>query len=93
LSPETTFVEPAQAQLVFLFVRTMTELVSLMPPAVAGLAPGSAIWVFYPKGSRRAGLDMSRDDVWTIAEQSGLRPLGLLSIDETWSAFRLRSAR
>ncbi len=93
LPPETTFVEPAQAQLVFLFVSTLTELVALMPPAVAGLAPGSAIWVFYRKGSRRAGLDMSRDDVWAIAEQSDLRPLGLLSIDETWSAFRLRSAR
>ena len=93
LPPETTFVEPAQAQLVFLFVGTMTELEDLMPPAVAELAPGSAIWVFYRKGSRAAGLDMSRDDVWAIAEQLDLRPLGVLSIDKTWSAFRLRPAR
>ena len=93
LPPETTFVEPAEAQLVFLFVGTMTELEDLMPPAVAGLAPGSVIWIFYRKGSRAAGLDMSRDDVWAIAEQSDLRPLGVLSIDKTWSAFRLRPAR
>ena len=64
-----------------------------MPPAVAALAPGASIWVFYRKGSRAAGLDMSRDDIWTIAEELDLRPLGLLSIDETWSAFRLRPAR
>jgi hypothetical protein len=93
LPAETMFVDPAQAQLVFLFVNTMAELLALMPPAVAALAPGSAMWVFYRKGSRRAGLDMSRDDVWAIAEQAGLSPLGLLSIDETWSAFRLRPAR
>jgi hypothetical protein len=64
-----------------------------MPPAVAALAPSATIWVFYRKGSRAAGLDMSRDDVWAVAERLDLRPLGLLTIDETWSAFRLRPGR
>jgi len=93
LPADTTLVDPAQAQLVFLFVNTRTELETSMPPAVAGLAPGAMIWVFYRKGSRAAGLDMSRDDIWAIAEQLDLRPLGLLAIDETWSAFRFRPAR
>jgi hypothetical protein len=93
LPPDTTFVESAEAQLVFLFVDTRTELEKLMPAAVAGLAPGASIWVFYRKGSRSAGLDMSRDSVWAIAERLALRPLGLLSIDATWSAFRLRPSR
>ena len=93
LPPDTTFVEPAKAQLVFLFVNTRAELEDLMPPAVAGLAPGAAMWVFYRKGSRGAGLDMSRDTVWAIAERLDLRPLGLLGIDDTWSAFRLRPSR
>ena len=92
LPPDTSFVEPDNAQLVLLFVNTRTELETSMPSAVAGLAPVAMIWVFYRKGSRAAGLDMSRDSVWAIAEQLGLRPLGLLSIDETWTAFRLRPA-
>jgi hypothetical protein len=92
LPADTTFVEPDQAQLVILFVNTRIELETSMPSAVAGLAPGAMIWVFYRKGSRAAGLDMSRDSVWAIAAQLDLRPLGLLSIDETWSAFRLRPA-
>lgn len=87
-----TFVEPAEASLVFLFVNTHAELDEMMPSAVAGLAPGAAIWVFYRKGSKAAGLDMSRDDVWAIAEKTGMRPLGLVGIDDTWSAFRLRPA-
>ncbi len=88
----TAFVKPAEAALVFLFVRTRAELEARMPQAVAALGPASAIWVFFRKGSRDARLDMSRDTVWELAETLGLRPLGLMSVDETWSAFRLRRA-
>jgi hypothetical protein len=86
------FVDPSEAQLVFLFVHTCAELEAQMPAAVVALAPGAAIWVFYRKGSKAAGLDMSRDSVWAVAERMDLRPLGLVSVDETWSAFRLRPA-
>jgi hypothetical protein len=90
LPEDITFVEPGDAQLVFLFVRTRAELESGLPPAVAELASGAAIWVFYRKGSTAAGLDMSRDSIWAIAETLGMRPLGLIGVDDTWSAFRLR---
>lgn len=93
LPEEVTFVGPTQAQLVFLFVGTCTELEARMPPAVAGLAPKAAIWVFYRKGSKAAGLDMNRDRIWAIAEKMDMRPLGLVGIDDTWSAFRLRPAQ
>jgi hypothetical protein len=86
------FVRPANAQLVFLFVRTRAELQTRMPPAVAALGPDSAIWVFFRKGSRDAGLDMNRDTVWAVADKLDMRPLGLVSINDTWSAFRLRRA-
>jgi hypothetical protein len=88
-----TFVPPTEAQLVFLFASTSGELEAKMPPAAAGLAPGAALWVFFRKGSRAAGLDMNRDSVWAVAERLDLRPLGLVSIDDAWSAFRLRPAR
>ena len=87
------FVDPAAAQLVFLFVSTCAELEALMPPAVEVLAADAALWVFYRKGSKSAGLDMNRDSVWTIAEKMDMRPLGLVSIDDSWSAFRLRRAQ
>ena len=90
LAEGVAFVDPTEAQLVFLFVSTRAELEARMPPAVAGLAVEAAIWVFYRKGSRSAGLDMNRGDIWAIADGLGMRPLGLVSIDDTWSAFRLR---
>lgn len=91
LPKSVEFVEPAAADLVFLFVRTRAELEATMPPAVAALRPASAIWVFFRKGSRDARLDMNRDTVWEIAERLGMRPLGLVGVDDTWSAFRLRA--
>jgi hypothetical protein len=33
---------------------------------------------------------MNRNNVWAIAETMGLRPLGLVGVDDTWSVFRLR---
>jgi hypothetical protein len=93
LPADVTFVQPDRAELVFLFVTTRAELEAQMPPAVAALAPKAAIWVFYRKGSKAAGLDMSRDDIWAIADGLGMRPLGLVGVDDTWSAFRLRPAQ
>jgi hypothetical protein len=93
LPKDVTFVAPGKAQLVFLFVNSRAELESRMPRAVAALAATAALWVFFRKGSTAARLDMSRNDVWAVADKLGLRPLGLLSVDETWSAFRLRKAK
>jgi len=85
-------VKPTEASLVFLFARTRAELESKMPKAVAALGEGSALWVFFQKGSKGAGLDMNRDTVWAVAEKLDMRPLGIVGVDAVWSAFRLRRA-
>ena len=91
LPEDVTFVAPTDAQLVFLFANTRAELEAQMPPAVCRTSlPTAALWVFYRKGSKAAGLDMNRDTIWAIAEKMGMRPLGLVGVDDTWSAFRLR---
>jgi hypothetical protein len=93
LPSDVAFVASGKAQLVFLFVSSRAELESRMPRAVAALAPTAALWVFFRKGAKAAKLDMNRDDVWAAAEKLGMRPLGLVSVDETWSAFRLRRGK
>ena len=90
LPKDAAFVPPARAQLIFLFAKTRAELDREMPKAVARLGAASALWVFFRTGSQ--GLDMNRDAVWAVAERLDLRPLGLLSVDDTWSAFRFRRA-
>ncbi|MCC6990660.1 MAG: hypothetical protein IT181_16755 [Acidobacteria bacterium] len=76
--------------MVLLFARTRAELEAKMPPAVRQLAPNAVLMVFFRKGAKGAGLDMNRDNVWAVADGLGMRPLGLVSVDDTWSAFRLK---
>ncbi|MDT8434159.1 MAG: hypothetical protein RQ731_05330 [Anaerosomatales bacterium] len=90
--PDVTFIEPADAESVFLFVRQRAELEDSLPAAAATLVPGVTLWVFFRKGSSSAGLDMNRDTIWASAETMGMRPVGLLSVDDAWSAFRLKLA-
>ena len=90
LPEDTEFVDAADAQIVLLFVTTRAELDARMPTAVASLGPGAVLWALFRKGSRAAGLDMNRDSIWAIAERLGMRPLGIIGVDEAWSAFRLR---
>lgn len=93
LPEDALYVAPTEAQIVLLFVHSRAELETLLPDAVAGLAPEAAIWVFFRKGSKAENLDTNRDSVWAAAERLGMRPLGLVGVDDTWSAFRLRPAR
>ena len=90
LPADTVFVDPAEARLVFLFVNTRAELEAGMPATAGSLAPDAALWVFFRKGAKAAGLDMNRDTIWAIAEGLGMRPLGIIGVDDTWSVFRLR---
>lgn len=91
--PSVNVADLPDAELVFLFVADRTELESRMPSVVSSLAGDAVLWVFFRRGSTASGLDMNRDDVWAIAEAGGMRPLGLVRVDDTWSAFRLRAAR
>ena len=87
---DTAFVDAADAHIVVLVATERVELERLMPATVERLAPGAQLWVLFRKGGKAAGIDVGRDSVWSIADGLGMRPLGLLSVDEAWSAFRLR---
>lgn len=92
LPDSVRFVEPPDAQIVCVFVRTRAELDRELPAAGNVLPKGASLWVFFRKGSKAAGRDMNRNDVWGVAEKLDLRPLGLISVDATWSVFRFRRA-
>lgn len=90
LPEDTAFAAPEMADVVLLFVSNRSELESVMRPAAEALSSRSILWVFFRRGARAAGLDMSRNDVWEVADSLSMRPMGLVSVDDRWSAFRLR---
>jgi hypothetical protein len=93
IADDVTRVEdPAAADFVLVFARTQAEAEERLSALAPSVGPKTLAWLAYPKGSRAAGHDMSRDTVWRFAETIGLRLVANVAIDETWSALRIRPA-
>ncbi len=48
------------------------------------------LWFAYPKKSSGIKTDLSRDQGWEVLDSMGLRPVRMISMDDTWSVFRFR---
>lgn len=64
------------------------RLLALKP----SIGPKTIVWMGYPKGSKAAGYDISRDTIWRFASEIGLVLNANVAIDEVWSAVRMRPA-
>lgn len=78
------------ADFVLLFARNQEELRRHAPQVLPKLKEAAIFWVAYPKKSSKLKSDITRDSGWEILQESGYQGVSLISIDETWSAFRLR---
>ncbi len=76
--------------LVLWYAAGRTELERLAASALAARKPDGLFWVAFPKGSSRAQTDLTRDRGWDVLNAAGLRGVTLVSVDDRWSAFRLR---
>ncbi|GGE85533.1 YdeI/OmpD-associated family protein [Priestia taiwanensis] len=75
-----------------LFVHSIAELECYASDAVEALTQGGLLWIAYPKKSSSIKTDISRDYGWDVMEKAEFEGVSLISIDETWSAMRFRSA-
>ena len=84
---------PAGADFIIDFAVTQAEAEDRLK-ALAGTAGEKVVaWIGYPKGSRAAGFDLSRDTIAAAARAHGLVVNANFAIDETWSAVRVRPLR
>lgn len=91
LPDDITFVDDLSvADAIVAFATTQAAAEALLPRLRDVADDVGLLWVCYPKGSKAAGLDISRDTMWPFAETLGLRPLSMVSVDATWSAMRFR---
>jgi hypothetical protein len=80
--------EPADVLLVF--IKTMQELGGLLPFSSHLLKPDGIAWLAYPKKTSRVKTDLNRDIIWAYLLTIGWTGVSMISIDETWSGFRLK---
>jgi hypothetical protein len=86
----TVIADPAQADFLLLFVASQAEAESRVAALAPQVSEGAVAWIAYPKGSRAAGHDLNRDTIADFVRTVGLVVVANFSIDERWSALRVR---
>ena len=62
-----------------------------LPDAARAAGPDGLLWLAYPKGTSGLKTDLARDTDDALTDPiAGLTGVTLVSIDEIWSAMRLR---
>ncbi len=78
---------PAEAAVALVFAPDERSLRDVLAAHAPELARAGTLWVAYPKGNPA---DINRDSVWPILDEYGMRPIGRVAVDDTWSALRFR---
>jgi len=89
----TVVTDAAQADFVLAFASTQGEAEARLAELAPAIGPTTIAWIAYPKGSKAAGHDVSRDTIWAYIQTIGFVLNANISIDETFSAVRFRADR
>jgi hypothetical protein len=79
-----------QYDVTLLFARDHAELECLAPAVIAATRDEGVLWIAWPKGGAKAKGAITRDTLWPVMAALGWGPVSNVSLDETWSALRLR---
>jgi hypothetical protein len=79
-----------EADLIQVFITSKKELQEQLSRVKSLLKPKGLFWITYPKGTSRMKVDINRDSINTYAQTVGLVGIAMISIDDTWSALRLK---
>jgi hypothetical protein len=77
-------------EVVVLFALTAEVLHRRLPAAIAAMTSDGHLWVAYPKQSSGRATTLTRDLGWEPTTRAGLRPLNLISLNDTWSGEKFR---
>jgi hypothetical protein len=82
--------DPGAAGFVLAFATTQAAAEDRLSSLAGVVTRKTVAWIAYPKGSRAAGHDLNRDTIAAFARTVGLVAVSAVSLDDTWSALRVR---
>jgi shikimate kinase len=82
--------DPGKFGFVQLFVNRKTELEEMFPKMLERYNQEGHYWICYPRKSSGIESDLDRNESWNILKKFDYRPVASISVDETWSAIRVR---
>jgi hypothetical protein len=75
-----------------LFAKSIEEAKRYIGSCTRALEGDGYLWLCYPKGtSKKYKSDLNRDTTYVVTETYNFQGVTLVSIDNDWSAFRLRN--
>ena len=75
---------------VLLFAMNRKELEHYFPIAKQRLGDKGSLWVAYLKQTASKATDINRDSINAYAQEQGITPVAIISIDGDWSALRMK---
>ena len=72
------------------FVRTIPDVDDTIP-AIYELSFDGLLWMVYPKKTSGIGSELNRDFGWKGLNEIGYQGVAMVSLNDSWSAFRFRS--
>jgi hypothetical protein len=92
---EVTARTGALADQVLLAADGLADLAYMLGGVWNEIAPGGRLWIWYRKGATRSrpqgnDVPLHRDTLQALLAEHGMDGVTLISVDETWSAMRVR---
>lgn len=78
---------------VLIFAQNRADLETILPGVRGMVTPDSKIWVAYHKGTSRIKTDINRDSINAYAHTLDMEGIAMISLNEDWSALRLKIAK
>lgn len=89
--PQALLVEgETPVDVVMMFALNQAQLEQLLPQALARLGEKGSLWIAYLKQTASKATDINRDSINAYAKENGVTGVAIISIDNDWSALRLK---
>ena len=88
-----TFLQNGAADMVHLFCKDRADLEAGIGAALAAAAPGSMVWISWPKKSSPRFVDLSEDGIRDIVLPTGWFNVKVCAVDATWSGLKFLRRR
>lgn len=73
------------------FVKNKAEMEKELNDVLKLVRDDVTCWIYYPKGTSKIQTDLTRDKGWDALLKHDFQWLSLISFNDTWSAFAMRS--
>ncbi len=87
---KTSLDTEAKSKNTLIFINDKEEFLHFLQNSLSQIEYDSILWIAYPKQSSKIKTNINRDILWQTSEPFGITAVSAISIDETWSALRLR---